>query len=135
MFLVYPLFQAQCDRCCQQNYTIKGHHLYSGKWNRKILMATIYSQQYMKTITMADIHSVLAWYRQTCLWVKQLNIANNCQVDWFNVLCWSPFYFQSIYTMSKEQLNGLVFVLHIITDLYILLYIYSWHFIMWSTNN
>jgi len=27
-------------------------------------MATIYSQQYMKTITMADINSALSWNRQ-----------------------------------------------------------------------
>ena len=36
--LWYPLFQAQCDRCDQQNhktqnYLVKGHHLYSGTRN------------------------------------------------------------------------------------------------------
>ena len=36
LYLLYPLFQAEWDRCDQQNHQIyiyveKGHHLYSGK--------------------------------------------------------------------------------------------------------
>ena len=35
LYLWYPLFQAQCDRCDQRhhqtyNYLMKGHNLYSG---------------------------------------------------------------------------------------------------------
>jgi hypothetical protein len=30
LYLWYPLFQVQCDRCDQQNYSVKGHHLYRG---------------------------------------------------------------------------------------------------------
>ena len=30
LYLWYPLFQVQCDRCDQQNYSVKGHHHYRG---------------------------------------------------------------------------------------------------------
>ena len=33
LYLWYPLFQAQCDRYDQQNYSVNGHHHYSGTWN------------------------------------------------------------------------------------------------------
>ena len=32
LYLLYPLFQAQCDRYDQQNYSVNGHHHYSGTW-------------------------------------------------------------------------------------------------------
>ena len=30
LFPFYPLFQALCDRCDQENYSVKGHHHYKG---------------------------------------------------------------------------------------------------------
>ena len=30
LYLCYPLFHALCDRCDQENYSVKGHHHYSG---------------------------------------------------------------------------------------------------------
>ena len=32
LYLWYPLLQAHCDRYDQQNYSVNGHHHYSGTW-------------------------------------------------------------------------------------------------------
>ena len=33
LYLWYPLFQVQCDRCDQHNFSVKGHHHYRGTCN------------------------------------------------------------------------------------------------------